>query len=350
MWPTRFSARLGTMTIVHRMRSAPRPVRSAVAAGITAAALAGCGGGSEAAKTSAPVPPEIQRAMDVKAADFPSAGGRTLQQVAETATPGPQVGLASSVFTPGVNRLAFGLIDQQQGFVYAPSAVYVARAPNAPAQGPYPAPADPMLVRGPYQSKTSSADPNALKAVYAAAVPLRAPGRYAVLVLSRKGGALLGATTSIAAARATRIPAVGQRPPAIATPTKASVGGDLAKIDTRNPHDDMHQVSFKDVLGRRPVVLLFSTPALCQSRVCGPVTDIAAQLQAAYGDRVTFIHQEVYRDNQQSKGLRPQLDAFGLRTEPWLFAVNRQGRIVARLEGAFGIDAFRAAVERAERG
>jgi hypothetical protein len=109
----------------------------------------------------------------------------------------------------------------------------------------------------------------------------------------------------------------------------------------------MHAVSFKDVLGKRPVVLLFSTPQLCQSRVCGPVTDVAVQLQHQFGNRVTFIHEEVYVNNQPKQGLRPQLKAFHLETEPWLFTVNRQGRIAARLEGAFGLNEFTQAIQAA---
>jgi len=60
------------------------------------------------------------------------------------------------------------------------------------------------------------------------------------------------------------------------------------------------------------------------------------ELQHQYGNRITFIHEEVYVNNQPSKGLRPQLKAFHLRTEPWLFTINRRGIITARLEGAFG--------------
>jgi hypothetical protein len=36
--------------------------------------------------------------------------------------------------------------------------------------------------------------------------------------------------------------------------------------------------------------------------------------------------------------LRPQLKAFHLETEPWLFTIDRRGIIAARLEGAFGVD------------
>ncbi len=76
--------------------------------------------------------------------------------------------------------------------------------------------------------------------------------------------------------RDTAIPAVGERPPAIETDTVASARGDIESIDTRvPPAPELHEKSFDDVLGKQPVALLFATPQLCQSRVCGPVVDIA---------------------------------------------------------------------------
>ncbi|HEY1569486.1 MAG TPA: hypothetical protein VGF68_20820, partial [Solirubrobacteraceae bacterium] len=122
-----------------------------------------------------------------------------------------------------------------------------------------------------------------------------------------------------------------------------------ALLTTRLPPEQMAAQSFDQVLGKKPVVLLFSTPQLCISRVCGPVTDVAVQLQKKFGSQVDFIHQEVYVDNQPSKGLRPQLKAFHLRTEPWLFAIDRQGKIVARLEGAFGTTELTQAIQAALR-
>lgn len=75
-------------------------------------------------------------------------------------------------------------------------------------------------------------------------------------------------------------------------------------MDTRvPPAPELHTTNFKDVLGKQPVALLFATPQLCQSRVCGPVVDIELQMNAKYGDRMAFIHQEVYVDNQVDKGL-----------------------------------------------
>ncbi len=145
------------------------------------------------------------------------------------------------------------------------------------------------------------------------------------------------------------IPDVGAPAPRIATDTLASVGGNRSLLTTRVPPESMASVSLASVLGKRPVALLFSTPQLCTSRVCGPVTDIAVALQQQFGSRITFIHQEVYVDNQPSKGLRPQLKAFGLQTEPWLFTIDSHGRIAARLEGSFGVNAFTAALQAALR-
>jgi hypothetical protein len=55
-------------------------------------------------------------------------------------------------------------------------------------------------------------------------------------------------------------------------------------------------------------------------------------------------------DNDPQKGLREPLRAFGLPSEPWLFAVGRDGKVAARLEGSFGLDAFEKAVKAAIAG
>ena len=219
--------------------------------------------------------------------------------------------------------------------MYAPTALYIATNPGAPAKGPFLAPADPMSVLPQYRSK-QNAGPGGIQAIYGAHLPVPKAGTYFLLSLTRGPKGLIGATGELAAAPSSLIPAVGQHPPNIATDTLSSVHGNESLLTTRLPPESMAAASLDQVLGKKPVALLFSTPQLCVSRVCGPVTDVAVQIQQRFGSRVEFIHQEVYVDNQPSKGLRPQLKAFHLRTEPWLFAINRHGTIVARLEGAFG--------------
>ncbi len=335
------------------IRPVLRPTLSAAAL-LAALALAGCGssggssgGGVSVDASSAPGSAQVAAAQQPVTGDFPATRGRTLQQIADTLTPGPQVGLATSVYTPGENRLAFGVINAKGDFVYGKTAVYIATSPSKPARGPYLAPADSLQVRPAFRSQTSALDTGSVQAIYHTEVSLPRTGPWYVLTVTKDGTKLLGGTTQLKVAASSPIPAVGAAVPRIATPTLASVGGVVKKIDTRVPPDQMHAVSLKDVVGKKPVVLLFATPALCQSRVCGPVTDIAAQLQAAYGSRVDFIHNEVYVDNNPNKGLRPQLRAFHLTTEPWLFTIDRQGRVAARLQGAFGFDEFKQAVQAA---
>ena len=102
----------------------------------------------------------------------------------------------------------------------------------------------------------------------------------------------------------------------------------------------MHAEDLADVLGEKPVVLLFATPALCQSRVCGPVVDVTEQVKSEYGDEAAFIHQEIFVDNEfdpKNPNLRPQVRAFGLPTEPWLFVIDENGDVSTRIEGAFSV-------------
>jgi hypothetical protein len=121
----------------------------------------------------------------------------------------------------------------------------------------------------------------------------------------------------------------------------------VSAITTRVPPDtNLLQDDFAKVLGRKPVVLIFATPALCQSRVCGPVVDVAEQVKSAFGNRVAFIHQEIYKDNQPNKGLRPQLLKWRLESEPWTFVIDRSGRITARIEGAVSVPELRALVQK----
>jgi hypothetical protein len=120
------------------------------------------------------------------------------------------------------------------------------------------------------------------------------------------------------------------------------LGTKLAPL--RSPHA-MSVMQSVTVVGKKPVALLFSTPQLCESRVCGPVTDVALQLRAKYGDKMEFIHQEVFQNNKREEGLRAPLQAFNLQSEPWLFVIDKNGKVTARLEVSFGVDAFEDAIQ-----
>jgi hypothetical protein len=111
----------------------------------------------------------------------------------------------------------------------------------------------------------------------------------------------------------------------------------------------MHKEDLAGALGHKPVVLLFATPQLCQSRVCGPVVDEAEQVEQKLGDGVTFIHMEIYRNNNPNDGVRPQVKEFRLPSEPWLFVIDRRGVIRTRIEGAWSVPELEQAVRQVVR-
>jgi len=329
----------------------PRP-QILFAAVIAAALIAGgCGDSNDPADRSAP-----------PAAAFPSADGKTLEQIAAQAdgTARAVVSPTGMVFRRGSNRYAFGVFTRAREQVTdADVALYFAHGPKGRAGGPYPARVESLETAPAFRAKTTALDPDSAKAVYVVPkVEFNADGEWRVLALVRVDGKLgatrvpsavvgrppAGAATLAKGRGVPMPPTVGERAPRIHTPTAAEVGGDLSKIDTRVPPDDMHGVDFADVLGEKPVVLLFATPALCVSRTCGPVVDIAAEVKAELGDEAEFIHMEIFDENDPNKGVRPQVSAFRLPTEPWLFVIDRNGVIRTEIEGAFSADELRHAV------
>ena len=84
----------------------------------------------------------VKSAANPTEADFPAAKGKTLQELADKMAAGPELALASSVFTtPGDSRMAFGMISPDGTPVYGPTAIYVAperraRPPRARSSRP----------------------------------------------------------------------------------------------------------------------------------------------------------------------------------------------------------------------
>lgn len=323
--------------------------------------IAGCGGDSASedggkdpiANVSSDQRADIEAAQEIDPSAFPEPEpGQTIDAfAAQFDGSGPTAIAGTSVYRTPESRIAFGLLDENQRFTYGPSVVYVAPYKGGgEVQGPFAAPADVLVTDPAFRSQQAATEEDPFAAIYAATVPFEKPGVYKVLTVSDIDGKRYasGMAAQVVSPEADDVPDVGEMAPKVQTDTRASVKGDLELLDTREPPaGELHQVSFADVVGKKPVALLFSTPALCQSRVCGPVTDELLQIKSEVGDDVEFIHQETYVDNDIQKGFRPSLQAFGLPSEPWLFTVDREGRIAARLEGSFGIDTFRDAVQAA---
>jgi hypothetical protein len=323
-------------------------LRGLALAAALAVGLSSCGSeegdGSGGMAATPPKVPSVKQ--------FPKPRGRTLSEVAGAAQAGPALAPSVGYLVPGTNRFGFGLFDRERKQITdAPGALYIARDPDSPASGPYVARWESLVVKGRFLSKTVSSDPDAAKTLYVADIPFKKAGKYAVLGLFRLDNRLVGAGTTVEVVKGSNIPKVGDPAPKMSTPTREDVGGDLTKIDTREPHDGMHEIDYADALGKRPIVLLFSTPALCQTRVCGPVVDIAEQLRNNRPkDDVAWIHMEIYKNNKISDGPRPQFEKYKLPSEPWVFTIDRRGRIAASIEGAYSASELEKAVAAATKG
>ena len=314
------------------MPSRPASTRSCFALLLVlgAALLAGCGGGGETRPAPSPQ-------------SFPAAKGKTISQLlhGSGATPSKLVvAPASEVFDTGVERYPFGVFTPGQEQVEdVEVALYFAKDGKSKVLGPLPAKLETLQTKPAYRSQNGSG-PGEAKSVYVVPkVDFDKGGSWLALAMIKTPGGKLEASRvpSPTIGQYPKVPKVGERPPKIDTLTAADVGNDLEKIDTRVPPDQMHKVDFAEVLGKKPIVLVFATPALCQSRVCGPVVDVAQQVADEYEPKADFIHQEVYVDNEINKGIRPQLKAFGLPTEPWTYLIDKEGVIKDRLSGAYGV-------------
>ncbi len=356
------------------MRAAPR-LATALACLLAAAVLvAGCGGGSDSTSSTASSPASAVSRPAPPKSEFPSPEGKTLREVLKAAN-GPSelvVSPAAMVFYKGDNRYPFGVFERDRTQVPdAEVALYFAKVPtpkpgaksesgnkgsaakaeeqalDEPAVGPFPAAVETLVTQPAFRAKTTSDDPDAASVVYSTDFKFPSDGEWRIAALVKRDGEIKGTLLPSAVVGEFKgIPRPGQKAPKIHTPTPADVGGDLSKITTRIPPDTQNRVDYADVLGKEPIMLLFATPQFCQSRVCGPVVDVAEQLKEEYGDKAAFIHMEIYKDNEPPE-TRSQVKAFNLPSEPWLFAINRHGIVSSVIEGAFGIEAMTAATKKA---
>lgn len=317
-----------------------------VVGALSLALLAGCGGddddgGDEPSSASRPAPP---------ATDFPAAEGKSLEQVlANASSQGPVISPAARVLTVGENRFPFGVFSvEREQITTAEVAIYAApKNLQGPAEGPFPARIESLETEPAFVAESTAADPDAGKVVYVSDIPLQQPGKWSFAALVKEGDGFAGSLIATPSLVGQFDPvAVGEKAPVVSTLTTDDVA-DVAEIDTRVPASTMHDEDLADVLGEKPVVLSFATPALCQSRICGPVVDVAEQVKRdVEGEDVAFIHQEIYVDNDIQKGSRPQVEAYRLPSEPWLYVIDRDGKVSTVIEGAYSVEELRAAVDK----
>ena len=157
--------------------------------------------------------------------------------------------------------------------------------------------------------------------------------------------------------------ALGGEAPAVETPTIASAGGDVGAVTTdQEPSERFYTTSVRDAIAAgEAFVLVFATPAFCETQICGPTLETVKSVAPDYPD-LTFINVEPYVMTFEDGGLRPELspagqlkvapwtEAYGLRTEPWVFVIGADGTVVAKFEAVIGPQELKTAIDAAVAG
>lgn len=153
--------------------------------------------------------------------------------------------------------------------------------------------------------------------------------------------------------------AVGEKAPASRTPTLSDVGGDIKRLST-DPSPNLHfyETSVAEALAAgRPFVLVFATPAFCQSSQCGPTLESVKAAAKDAPSNVAFINVEPYQLAWSDGRLQPVLDAQGqlqpvasvnewqILSEPWIFTVDRTGIVRGSFEGVASATELRDAIK-----
>jgi hypothetical protein len=121
----------------------------------------------------------------------------------------------------------------------------------------------------------------------------------------------------------------------------------LRQIDTsQRPDIRLHKTRIVDAIRQgKPQLIVFATPQFCTSRMCGPVVAIVKTLLPGYGNKVMFVHQEIWQDFALKQPF-PTVIEWQLRSEPWIFIVDGQGVIRGKFEGLVTAPELEAALQQ----
>lgn len=133
----------------------------------------------------------------------------------------------------------------------------------------------------------------------------------------------------------------GEQVPDIQTPTLSDVNQQIELLSSaEKPTPAFYTQSLDEAIASgKPTLLLFATPAFCQTRFCGPSYEIFNELADHYQDQMNFIHVEVFtglpNPEVNNWAVTPSMEQFGLESEPWIYLIDDEGTVLYRVEGLF---------------
>jgi hypothetical protein len=142
-------------------------------------------------------------------------------------------------------------------------------------------------------------------------------------------------------------PKVGDKAIASKSPTTDDPRG-VDPICTRDPVCTMHDMTIAEALdASKPLVLIVATPRFCTSRACGPIVDLVEYEKGRIGDAASFIHVEVWKDDDEAVGSKPSptFAEWKFGGEPWLYFIDAKGEVKDRWLGPAGAEELTRAVD-----
>lgn len=128
-------------------------------------------------------------------------------------------------------------------------------------------------------------------------------------------------------------PGISELVPTIDTPTDINPLDAKILCTSQDGNCGLHKKSVPELLNsKKPFVVLFATPARCQTAYCGPVLDLTKEV--ASKSNLETVHVEIYKDDI-SNDVLDAVSTWDLPSEPWLFLVSADGKVLKRLDGAF---------------
>ena len=295
---------------------------------------AGCGGSSSAEEEPGATTPETTETVE---------NAKTLEALWRA--PGEDVAIVPGTadFAPGSVRFTFLVIDGQGRVVTRPTAkVWLAKELKAKPFAETTAEAESIGVG------VNGNEPGEPEEVFVSHLPLDKPGTYWVLA-EPVGGRKIQAVGNVVVKTETAAPDIGAAAYPSNTPTLANATIEELTTSTE-PDPELYKISVADAIAaKKPFVVAFATPKYCTSRTCGPVVDVVSAVRREHEDSgIPFIHAEIYKDNDPTKGENTWVREWKLPSEPWVFLVGADGTIKARFEGTVSVDELNEAVDRLE--
>lgn len=180
------------------------------------------------------------------------------------------------------------------------------------------------------------------RGVYVTRTRFNEPGDWGVVALvTRPAGEPAEVRVGFQVKERSSTPTVGEPSPRSRTLTGTTAAEIERFSSARPPNPAFYQLSVADALAQeKPLFLLFATPGYCSSLTCGPSLDVLEAFHRQYARDANFIHVEIYKDGRpnEQREVVPAVVEWGLTSEPWLFIVGSDGRLVDKFEGSITLE------------